>query len=77
MGDEPAAPVLTARQLEVLRLLARGRSNRDIADQLYISEHTVKNHIRSILEKLHLHSRMEAAMYAVRQDLVDPHRPDG
>ncbi len=51
-------------------------SNRDIADQLYISENTVKNHMRNILEKLHLHSRVEAVMYAVRQRLLDPHHPD-
>jgi two-component system NarL family response regulator len=48
-------------------------SNRDVADQLYISENTVKNHVRNILEKLHLHSRMEAVMYAVRKRLLDPH----
>ena len=48
-------------------------SNREVADQLYISENTVKNHVRNILEKLHLHSRMEAVMYAVRKRLLDPH----
>ena len=76
---EPAASahLLTARELEVLKLVARGLSNREIADQLYISENTVKNHMRNILEKLHLHSRMEAVMYAVRQRLLDPHHPDG
>jgi len=70
------APVLTARELEVLKLVAKGLSNRDVAEQLYISENTVKNHVRNILEKLHLHSRMEAVMYAVRERLLDPHRPD-
>ncbi|HMC53070.1 MAG TPA: response regulator transcription factor, partial [Acidimicrobiales bacterium] len=59
------APALTSRELEVLRLVAKGMSNREIADQLYISENTVKNHVRNILEKLHLHSRMQAVMYAV------------
>jgi DNA-binding NarL/FixJ family response regulator len=67
------APVLTARELEVLKLVARGMSNKDVADELYISENTVKNHVRNILEKLHLHSRMEAVMYAVRRRLLDPH----
>jgi DNA-binding NarL/FixJ family response regulator len=70
------APVLTARELEVLKLVATGMTNKDVADQLYISENTVKNHVRNILEKLHLHSRMEAVMYAVRQNLLDPHEGD-
>jgi len=71
--EQLPAPVLTARELEVLKLVARGMSNRDVADELYISENTVKNHVRNILEKLHLHSRMEAVMYAVRKRLLDPH----
>ena len=74
--EELPAPVLTARELEVLKLVARGMSNKDVADQLFISENTVKNHVRNILEKLHLHSRMEAVMYAVRKRLVDPHHTD-
>jgi two-component system NarL family response regulator len=65
------APALTARELEVLKLVAKGMSNREIADELYISENTVKNHVRNILEKLHLHSRMEAVIYAVREKLLD------
>jgi DNA-binding NarL/FixJ family response regulator len=74
--EQLPAPVLTARELEVLKLVARGMSNRDVADQLFISENTVKNHVRNILEKLHLHSRMEAVMYAVRKRLLDPHHPE-
>ena len=65
------APRLTERELEVLRQVAQGLSNREIAGQLYISENTVKNHVRNILEKLHLHSRMEAVVYAVRENLLD------
>jgi DNA-binding NarL/FixJ family response regulator len=65
------APTLTTRELEVLKLVAKGMSNREIADALYISENTVKNHVRNILEKLHLHSRMEAVIYAVRERLLD------
>ena len=65
------APRLTERELEVLRLVARGLNNRDIAKQLFISENTVKNHIRNILEKLQLHSRMEAVVYAVREKLLE------
>jgi len=64
------APRLTDRELEVLRLVAQGKSNREIAGDLYISENTVKNHVRNILEKLHLHTRMEAVMYAVREKLL-------
>ncbi|HET7398910.1 MAG TPA: response regulator transcription factor, partial [Intrasporangium sp.] len=62
---------LTERELEVLRLVAKGMNNRDIAKDLYISENTVKNHVRNILEKLQLHSRMEAVMYAVKEKLLD------
>jgi DNA-binding NarL/FixJ family response regulator len=65
------APRLTDREMEVLRLVAKGMNNRDIAKELYISENTVKNHIRNILEKLHLHSRMEAVVYAVREKILD------
>jgi DNA-binding NarL/FixJ family response regulator len=64
-------PRLTERELEVLRLVARGLNNRDIARSLFISENTVKNHVRNILEKLQLHSRMEAVVYAVREKLLD------
>ncbi len=67
----PAGPRLTGREIEVLGFLARGRSNREIAEALYISENTVKNHVRNILEKLQLHSRTEAALYAVREQIVD------
>jgi two-component system NarL family response regulator len=66
-----APPRLTERELQVLRLVAKGLGNRDIAQQLYISENTVKNHIRNILEKLQLHSRMEAVIYAVKEKLLD------
>lgn len=62
---------LTQRELEVLRKVARGLSNREIAEVLFISENTVKNHIRNLLEKLQMKSRMEAAMYAVRSNLVE------
>ncbi|MDQ3957822.1 MAG: response regulator transcription factor, partial [Actinomycetota bacterium] len=64
-------PRLTERELEVLKLVAKGLNNRDIGQELFISENTVKNHVRNILEKLHLHSRMEAVVYAVREKLLD------
>jgi DNA-binding NarL/FixJ family response regulator len=67
----PAGPRLTGREVEVLGFIARGRSNREIAEELFISENTVKNHVRNILEKLQLHSRTEAALYAVREQIID------
>ena len=70
----PHAPKLTDREVEVLRLVAHGKANREIGVALFISENTVKNHVRNILEKLQLHTRMEAAMYAVRQNIIDPHQ---
>ncbi len=66
------APRLTERELEVLNLVAHGLNNREIAERLFISENTVKNHVRNMLEKLQLHSRIEAVMYAIRQRLLDP-----
>ncbi|HVL33290.1 MAG TPA: response regulator transcription factor [Actinomycetota bacterium] len=71
--EKPVAtqPRLTDREMEVLKLVAKGRNNRDIAKELFISENTVKNHIRNILEKLHLHSRMQAVVYAVREKLLE------
>jgi DNA-binding NarL/FixJ family response regulator len=65
------APRLTDREIEVLRLVARGMNNRDIAKELFISENTVKNHVRNILEKLQIHSRMEAVMVAVREKIIE------
>jgi DNA-binding NarL/FixJ family response regulator len=65
------SPKLTSRELEVLKLVAQGMSNKEIAGELYISENTVKNHVRNILEKLHLHSRMEAVVYAVREKILE------
>jgi len=69
--EQVPTPRLTERELEVLKLVARGLNNRDIARELFISENTVKNHIRNILEKLQLHSRMEAVVYAVREKLLE------
>ncbi len=70
--DEAPGPRLTERELEVLGLVARGKANKEIASQLFISENTVKNHVRNILEKLQLHSRVEAALYAMRRNLIEP-----
>ncbi|MGQ0805527.1 MAG: response regulator [Actinomycetota bacterium] len=65
------SPRLTARELEVLKLVAKGLSNREIGGELFIAENTVKNHVRNVLEKLQLHSRMEAVVYAMREKLLD------
>ncbi len=70
-AEQLPAPKLTEREIEVLQLVARGMNNRDIAKELFISENTVKNHIRNILEKLQIHSRMEAVMIAVRENLIE------
>ncbi|GAB3495670.1 transcriptional regulator [Flexivirga lutea] len=70
--EDEAVAELTEREREVLGLVARGWSNRKIAGELFIAENTVKNHVRNILDKLQLRSRMEAAMYAVRGGLIDP-----
>ncbi len=64
---------LTDRELEVLRLVAQGHSNLDIADQLTISEATVRTHVSNILAKLDLGSRTQAALYALRQGLAPLH----
>jgi DNA-binding NarL/FixJ family response regulator len=70
-AQEVPAPRLTEREMQVLKLVARGMNNRDIAKELFISENTVKNHVRNILEKLQIHSRMEAVMVAVREKLIE------
>ncbi len=69
--QEVPAPKLTDREMQVLKLVARGMNNRDIAKELFISDNTVKNHVRNILEKLQIHSRMEAVMVAVREKLIE------
>jgi DNA-binding CsgD family transcriptional regulator len=61
---------LSPREGEVLQLVAQGASNKKIADSLFISENTVKTHLRNIMEKLHLVNRSQAAAYAVKKGLV-------
>lgn len=68
--DSAKLSLLTAREIEVFKLLGEARSNSEIADQLYISEHTVKVHVGRILEKLGLNSRAEAVKFAIRCGLV-------
>ncbi len=66
----PRTPVLTGREIEVLEHVARGMTSKQIGHDLFISENTVKNHVRNILDKLGLHSRNEAVLYAVRENLI-------
>jgi NarL family two-component system response regulator LiaR len=68
----PSGGGLTERELDVLRLIARGLSNKLIARELVVSEKTVKTHVSNILAKLHLADRTQAALYAVRERLVEP-----
>ncbi len=70
-AEQVPPPKLTDREMQVLKLVAKGMNNRDIARELFISENTVKNHVRNILEKLQIHSRMEAVMIAVREKLIE------
>ncbi len=65
-----AGESLTPREKEVLQLVAQGATNKEIASQLFITENTAKNHLRNILEKLHVQNRIQAAVYAVREGLL-------
>ncbi len=69
-ATQRADVILSPREGEVLQLVAQGATNKQIADSLFISENTVKTHLRSIMEKLHLANRSQAAAYAVKRGLV-------
>ncbi len=69
--QEPSAPHLTERELEIITALAHGQSNKQIARGLSISEKTVRNHISNIYKKLHVYDRTQAVLYAIREGLVD------
>jgi DNA-binding NarL/FixJ family response regulator len=66
---DPDAPRLTERETEVLRLVAKGLSYKEIAERLVLSHRTVQNHVQNTLGKLHLHSRIELVRYAIEQGL--------
>ena len=68
--SEPSTYGLTKRELEVLILIANGATNREIAEKLFVSEGTVKNHVSNILNRLGLRDRMQAAIFAFQHDLV-------
>src|SRR5690625_77138 len=67
---------LSDREKEVLELVAQGKTNKTIADELFISEHTVKKHLQRILDKLHVNNRVEAASLAIREKLVNDNKMD-
>lgn len=70
-GEKPLSPdPLTNRELEVLQVLAKGKSNREIGQTLHITEATVRTHVSNILAKLHLASRTEAALYALKEGMA-------
>ena len=69
-GDDPKHR-LTDREIEVLKLLAKGMLNKEIANELFISEKTVKNHISSIFRKLDVQDRTQAAVYAIKNKIVE------
>lgn len=70
--EEPAVPQLTERETEVLRLVAKGLSYKEIAERLYLSHRTVQNHVQNTLRKLQLHNRVELVRYAMQAGLDDP-----
>lgn len=74
---EEDARSVTPRELEILRLVAEGLSNKEVAKRLVITEGTVKNHVHNALEKLHLENRIQAAAYVIRQGLGSPSGEDG
>ncbi len=71
----PAEEPLTERELEVLSLVAQGFANQEIADQLFVSERTVRTHVSNILSKLHLANRTQAALYALRKGFASLDQP--
>jgi len=64
-------PDLTGREIEILGLVGAGKTSKEIADELFISENTVRNHVRNILDKLGMKSRFEAVNWAYREGLID------
>src|SRR3990172_7293960 len=64
-------PELTGRELEILGLVGSGKTSREIAEELFISENTVRNHVRNVLDKLGLRSRFEAVTWAQREGLIE------
>ena len=70
-NSTPTEDPLTAREVEILKLIAQGLPNQEIADKLVISERTVRTHVSTVLNKLHVANRTQAALYALRAGLAD------
>jgi DNA-binding NarL/FixJ family response regulator len=70
-AEDPDAPRLTERETEVLRLVAKGVTYREIAERLVLSHRTVQNHVQNTLGKLQLHSRVDLVRYAIERGLDD------
>ncbi|MEK7777004.1 MAG: response regulator transcription factor [Chloroflexota bacterium] len=71
------AELLSSREQDVLTLVAQGLTNKEVADRLYISENTVKYHMKNILDKLHLQNRAQVIAWAARQGRNAPAAPPG
>ena len=71
-SHDDEGPVLTTREVEVLRQVAKGLAYREIAEELFVSHRTVQNHVQNVLRKLQLHNRVELTLYAIDQGLHDP-----
>lgn len=69
--DKPEGTLLSSREKQILRLVARGLSSKEIAEQLTVSPNTVKSHMRNIMEKLHIHNRLQAVAYALQEGLTE------
>ncbi len=69
---DDTGPVLTTREVEVLRRVAKGLAYREIAEELFVSHRTVQNHVQNVLRKLQLHNRVELTLYAIDQGIHDP-----
>ena len=76
IANSKGVPLLTKREQEVVGLVTSGFSNREIADQLDLSEHTVKNYMFDIFEKLGISSRVELVLYALNPPKLNPDSPD-
>lgn len=71
-ANNEEGPILTSREIDVLRRVAKGLAYREIADELFVSHRTVQNHVQNVLRKLQLHNRVELTLYAIDQGLHDP-----
>lgn len=70
LADRIVRPTLTPRELDVLRLVAKGRTNKELAAAMFVSEETVKTHIKSLFQKLGVHDRVEAVSVSVKRGLI-------